>query len=451
MAKKEMTAIECIRKFIKEENLPELQRNHILEYVLRIGEHNITVIRNIDRKNLLTMEYSSMEVNGISILRLKQICKNFCNENISVTFCGNKVTFKYEENCDCTDDIRCAIAELMDTVQYFAEEVNFQMGGNVNIIDTDKRKAVEDMLKKMEEKNQEESLSGIEFKKSSNGEGLHAVAGMDDLKRQLRRDFIYTLLFEEEAKAYGVTPPNGILLYGPPGCGKTFLAERMAEESRLKYAIIKPSDLGSSYVHGSEDMIRELFHDAEKQAPCLLVFDEFDALVPSRDAAGTEYKSEEINEFLVHLNNCAERGVSVVAMTNHPERIDRAIIRKGRMDKCIYVPAPDEKTRAMIFELSLKKRLCSKNIDVKELARLTDKYSSSDISYIVQETARSCFEETLLKRCFNRKRISQADLKRTISDTLPSISATDLKRYDKIREELNDHQIIKYGRKKIGF
>lgn len=296
----------------------------------------------------------------------------------------------------------------------------------------------------------EDEPSTFEFKKGT-GAGFSSVAGMDELKTQIQRDYIDLLLFENLAKEYGIAPPNGMLLYGPPGCGKTFIAERTADATFMNYALITPSDLGSSFLHGSEEKIRTLFREAEEHAPCMLIFDEFDALCPARGTIGTEYQSEEINEFLVHLNNCASKGVYVIAMTNHPERIDHAVLRKGRMDKCIYVPEPDTNTREKLFELSLKKRTCSQKIDFRRLALLTEHYSCSDIDYIVKEAARKCFEETISGCRRNRKRISQQVLEATIAETLPSISASDLSSYKKTREKLNDKVVITTGHRKIGF
>lgn len=295
-----------------------------------------------------------------------------------------------------------------------------------------------------------ENTSTFEFKKGT-GAGFSTVAGMDELKIQIQRDYIYLLLFENLAKEYGIAPPNGMLLYGPPGCGKTFIAERTADATYMNYALVSPSDLGSSFLHGSEEKIRTLFKEAEEHAPCMLIFDEFDALCPARGTVGTEYQSEEINEFLVHLNNCASKGVYVIAMTNHPDRIDHAVLRKGRMDKCIYVSEPDAKTREKLFELSLKKRPCSQKIDCKRLALLTEHYSCSDIDYIVKEAARKCFEETISGCRRNRKRINQQVLEATIAETLPSVSAADIKKYEKTRLALNDREAITKGRRTIGF
>jgi len=184
--------------------------------------------------------------------------------------------------------------------------------------------------------------------------GLDEVAGMSDLKSVLRRNFVDIVKNRQMAWMYGITPPNGILLYGAPGCGKTFVAEKAAQESGLKYKIINPSDFASIYIHGSQGKIAEAFKEAEKNAPMILIFDEFDAIAPKRDADNNN-QANEVNEILTQLNNCASKGIFVLATTNRPDMIDAACLRAGRMDEKFYVGLPDTDARKEIFAMELKK------------------------------------------------------------------------------------------------
>lgn len=236
---------------------------------------------------------------------------------------------------------------------------------------------------------EKESSVSVEFKKGSseNGGGFADVAGMTALKDDLQKRVIWVLKDREKAEKYKLTPPNGMILYGPPGCGKTFFAEKFAEESHFNFTLVNGSDLGSSYIHGTQGKIAALFEEARKHAPAIICFDEFDSFVPSRSSMAAEHRPEEINEFLSQLNNCSKKGIFVIGTTNRLDMIDPAVLRRGRMDLHVEVPAPDAETRESIFRIHLKGRPLSEDINYTELAELTDNYASSDIAFIVNESA----------------------------------------------------------------
>ena len=220
------------------------------------------------------------------------------------------------------------------------------------------------------------------------GEGGFAdVAGMEALKEELNKRVIWVLKDKEKAEKYRLSPPNGMLLYGPPGCGKTFFAQKFAEESGFNYMLVNGSDLGSIYVHGTQGKIAELFKEAENNAPTVICFDEFDAFVPSRGSTDANHKADEVNEFLSQLNNCAQRGIFVIGTTNRMELIDPAVLRKGRLDLHVEVPAPDKETRKKMFQIHLKDRPLEDNLDLDHLAEMTEGYASSDIAFLVNEAA----------------------------------------------------------------
>lgn len=219
------------------------------------------------------------------------------------------------------------------------------------------------------------------------GNGFADVAGMDDIKAMLQQKVLFILKNPEKAQKYKLTPPNGMLLYGPPGCGKTFFAEKFAEEASLNYIFIKASDVGSTYIHGSQGKIAQLFAEAEAKAPSVICFDEFDAMVPKRSASDSSTLiNPEVNEFLSQMNNCSQRGIFVIGTTNQKDLIDPAVLRTGRMDIHVEIGAPDKPTRKKMFDLYLKERPCI-GVDTERLAELTDNYSSSDISFIVNDAA----------------------------------------------------------------
>lgn len=217
--------------------------------------------------------------------------------------------------------------------------------------------------------------------------GFADVAGLDNLKKMLTERVIWVLRDREKAARYKLVPPNGMLLYGPPGCGKTYFAEKFAEESRFNYMIVNGSDLGSTYIHGTQGKIAALFQEAAAKAPTVLCFDEFDSFVPARGSEAARHRPEEVNEFLSQLNNCARRGIFVIGTTNRMDMIDPAILRKGRLDLQVEIPAPDQETRRLMFVHHLKGRPLADDIDMERLAALTEGYSSSDIAFIANDAA----------------------------------------------------------------
>lgn len=235
------------------------------------------------------------------------------------------------------------------------------------------------------------TTDGTELKKTMQRNtrrgGFADVAGMDDLKTMLTQRVIWVLRDREKAKKYRLLPPNGMLLYGPPGCGKTYFAEKFAEESHFNYMVVNGSDIGSTYIHGTQGKIAALFQEAAAKAPTVLCFDEFDSFVPARGSEAARHRPEEVNEFLSQLNNCAQRGIFVIGTTNRMDMIDPAVLRKGRLDLQIEVPAPEQETRRLMFIHHLKGRPLADDIDFDRLATLTDGYASSDIAFITNDAA----------------------------------------------------------------
>ena len=183
------------------------------------------------------------------------------------------------------------------------------------------------------------------------GAGFSAIAGMDELKEILCNDIIRALNEKERFKKYEIPLPNGMLLYGPPGCGKTFISEKFAEEVGFNFIKVIASDIDSIYIHGTQEKISQLFKEAEKNAPTVMFIDEIDAMVPRRGGDLQHSHASEVNEFLAQINNCGERGIFVIAATNRPEIIDPAMLRAGRIDYKIYLPPPDFEARKGLFKI----------------------------------------------------------------------------------------------------
>ena len=181
----------------------------------------------------------------------------------------------------------------------------------------------------------------------------------------------------------------------------------------------------------------------------ILIFDEFDAIVPKRDSDLNGNQANEVNEMLTQLNNCASRGIYVLATTNRPSLLDPAIMRKGRIDRTVYVSLPDKEARAELFRIEVEKRP-NVGIDYGLLAKATENYTGSDISFIVEESARLCFEETLDRQFEEPLPLSMTRLMDVIKNTHPSVSEIQRKEYLQLKAKMDDKQFDN-GRKKVGF
>lgn len=276
------------------------------------------------------------------------------------------------------------------------------------------------------------------------GNGFADVAGMTELKTQLQSDVIDLLQHPEEAKDLGLSIPNGLLFYGPPGCGKTFFAEKFAEEAGFNYRYIKCSDVASPYIHGGQGKIAAIFEDARKKAPTILFFDEIDAMIKDRSKQTNVSEAGEVNEFLAQLNNCGQDGVLVIGATNKPTEIDNAALRAGRLELKYYIPQPDKETRERMFEINLRKRKVDFGIDYEHLASLTENYVSADIKLLVDMAARLVFRRKMSK-------ITMAVLEEVIRNSKPSISMEVIRQHEVIRDNFLGINTGIVQRKKVGF
>lgn len=278
--------------------------------------------------------------------------------------------------------------------------------------------------------------------KKAAGGGFAAVAGMDELKQRLREEVIEPLRNPEEYRRYGVSIPNGMLLYGPPGCGKTFFAKHFAEEVGFNFMCITPASLKSRYVNASQENIAKMFKDAEAQAPTIIFIDEINELVPNRQSDVHEMSRSAVNEMLAQMDRTGEKGVFVIGATNYPNMIDPAILRAGRIENKYYVGVPDTAARKALFKLYLSKRPYDFGLNYDRLAELTRNYVSADISKIVNDASRKALKM--------HSKITMQVLEEAIGQTQPSLSTAELAKYEKMRDEIEGKK-PGADRPKIGF
>jgi len=215
------------------------------------------------------------------------------------------------------------------------------------------------------------------------------IGGLDSVKQELIEAIEWPLKYPEAFEAINTRPPKGVLLFGPPGTGKTLLAKAIATESQANFISIKGPELLSKYVGESERIVRETFRKARQAAPAIIFFDEIDSIVPARGSSFDSGVTERVvSQILTELDGLEElKNVVVVAATNRPELIDPALLRPGRLDRLIYIRPPDQREREMIFEIHLRGKPLSSDIDTKRLAERTDRYVGADIEAICREAA----------------------------------------------------------------
>ena len=216
------------------------------------------------------------------------------------------------------------------------------------------------------------------------------VGGLAEVKARLIEAVEWPLKYANLFERVAVKAPKGILLTGPPGCGKTLLAKAIANESRVNFISVKGPALLSKYVGESERAVREVFKKARQAAPCIVFFDEIDALIPSRTGEGSDSHVAErvLAQFLTELDGIEElKGVLVLGATNRPDIIDPAVLRPGRFDAVVDIPFPDEPGRHEIFEVHLAGKPLAKGIDVGKLTDETDGFSGADIAGVCQRAA----------------------------------------------------------------
>jgi len=246
------------------------------------------------------------------------------------------------------------------------------------------------------------------------------IGGLEDVKEELREAVEWPLKTPEVFKRMGIHPPKGILLFGPPGCGKTLLARAVATESEANFITIKGPEVFSKWVGESEKAIREVFRKGRMAAPSVIFFDEFDSLVPRRGMGygDSGVTSRVISQLLTEMDGIVTlEDVVVIAATNRPDIVDPAVLRPGRFDRLIYVPEPDQKARLEIFKIYTKEMPLTKDVDLLQLAGVTKSYSGADIEALCREAALNA-----LRIDIKSKEVTLTDFQKAREKTGPTVT-----------------------------
>ncbi|MCZ7372387.1 MAG: CDC48 family AAA ATPase, partial [Candidatus Methanoperedens sp.] len=243
------------------------------------------------------------------------------------------------------------------------------------------------------------------------------IGGLESVKQELIETVEWPLKYPEAFEIINTRPPRGVLLFGPPGTGKTLLAKAIATESQANFISIKGPELLSKYVGESERVVREVFRKARQAAPAIIFFDEIDSIVPTRGSAFDAGVTERVvSQILTELDGLEElKGVVVVAATNRPDMVDQALLRPGRLDRLIYIKPPDIKGRELIFNLHLKGKPVSSDVNPKKLAQRTEGYVGADIEAICREAAMLALRD-IIKSGMEREEVKEVSSRVTIKN-----------------------------------
>ncbi|MFA5125548.1 MAG: CDC48 family AAA ATPase [archaeon] len=262
------------------------------------------------------------------------------------------------------------------------------------------------------------------------------IGALEGVKQELKQAVEWPLKNPQAFKEMGIAPPKGILLYGPPGTGKTLLAKAVATESEANFISIKGPELLSMWVGEAERGVRKIFKKARQVSPCIVFFDELDAIAPKRGTEiGNNVTERMVNQLLTELDGVEVlNNVVFIAATNRPDLIDPALLRPGRIDKLIMVPAPDEEAREAILKVHTRNVKLDKSVSIKDLAKKTKGFSGADLEGLVRESALLVLSENNMKPGLIMLKHFDSILKRMN----PSIDDESEKAYGQFKEKALD-------------
>ncbi|UCD01009.1 MAG: CDC48 family AAA ATPase [Promethearchaeota archaeon] len=267
------------------------------------------------------------------------------------------------------------------------------------------------------------------------------IGGLEDLKQELREAVEWPLKYPKLFEKAGIRPLNGILLFGPPGCGKTLLAKAIANESQSNFIAIKGPEIYSKWVGESERAVREIFRKARQAAPSIIYFDEIDAISSGRgNYEGTHTFASIVNQILVEMDGIENRkGIVIIASTNRPDIVDPAFLRPGRFDRLIFVEAPDNESRLSILNVHTKDMPLAEDVSLKRIAQITEGYSGADLENVCREAGMQAIREEMEKL----EKIENKHFEFALSKIKSTLPKSIIERYENMAKQITESRNIK--------
>ncbi|MFW9970543.1 MAG: CDC48 family AAA ATPase [Candidatus Odinarchaeota archaeon] len=266
------------------------------------------------------------------------------------------------------------------------------------------------------------------------------IGGLEDIKNELKEAVEWPLKYPKLFEKAGVRPLNGILLFGPPGCGKTLLAKAIATETKTNFITVKGPELFSKWVGESEKAVRNIFRKARQAAPSIIYFDEIDAVSSARGISeATAVRDSIVNQILVEMDGIENRkGIVVIASTNRPDMVDSALLRPGRLDRLLYTRAPNIEEREAILRVHSRNMPLAENVSLKHIAQLTEGYSGADLENLCREAGMQAIREKMTEL----EKIEQKHFDFALSKINSTLPKEVIEKYENMAKEITKSRNI---------